>query len=194
MLTLYTDLTLRQLDWCIAQITGVALRPARVAKVEDVAHLAVPFRMFETVTTIVNGKTMHAVSPITVTRFGKHPSGGAAVTIDFMAADGRRGWGTVPMFYDDEEEARLHAQGCTHGFFQSFHPTTNPVDGLAVRELVDGRLELKRWTEPDVSWRCQLEVAGKQATGYGETELVAFGRAFVRAHLGETIDILPGIA
>lgn len=193
MLTPYSDLTLRQLDWCIAKITGVALRPANLATHEDVEHLELPFRMYEVVSTTAAGRTTHAVSPITVTRYGTH-NGAKGITIDFMAADGRRGWGTVPMFYASEEEAKLHAQGCTRGFFQSFHPTTSPVDGLAVRELVEGGLELKRWTEPDVSWRCQLQVAGKQATGFGETELVAFGRAFVRAHLGETIDIPPGIA
>lgn len=185
----YSDLTPRQLDWCIAKILGRALRMPRRASNEDVQGLQVPFQMFETVETIVDGKTTHRVSPITVTRYGRIWSGATGDTISFVGADGRDGTGTVNLFYLDEKEAELEALGGNRGFLKGFHPSTNQADGVPVRDFIDGGLELKRWRQPEVAWSCQIDAEGRSAVAVGTTELLAFARAMVRGHLGDTVDV-----
>jgi hypothetical protein len=194
MPTAYKDLTHRQLDWCIAKLTGRALRSPRRGTDADAEGRAVPFRMYETVATTVDGKTTHTVAPLTVTRFGVAGPGASLPTISFVGSDGRAARGSMSLFFVDREEAELEAQGANRGYFEGFHPTTNPAHGLPIRDLVDGGIELKRWVDPDIAWRAQVEIGEDHAAAFGPTELIAFARAFVRRHMGDMIEVPADVA
>ena len=67
----------------------------------DVAHLQVPFTMYETVYTYSGERLIGGeVKPITVTRYGiNHAVGATAPSITFTSWDGHSALGSLDMFY-----------------------------------------------------------------------------------------------
>lgn len=187
-----STLTLAQLDWCLADIAGRALRKAQRARDADVRRRKLPFKMWEAIVGTPSDPTSHSASPITVTRYGPL-SEGAPPTITFLNAAGLERTGSVDHFFAMRDEAVLEARGLTFGYAEGFHPATSPQDAQWVRSQFEGGepLEVKfyRLPGPTQLWECRMTQRRFERVGVGETDLIAYARACVMFFMGLEVEV-----
>jgi len=122
-----SDISGRALAWAVAFVQGRALREPVYATNDDVKDLPIPFTLYEVTHVLRNDVLVSThVQPVTVERYGVlQDVRASAPTITFCGADGRRGLGTVDMFFMTKDEADLDAQLQLKGGLEGFDPENN---------------------------------------------------------------------
>jgi hypothetical protein len=194
------EATTKQLNWLVAKIEGLAMREPIRGTDAEAATKAVPFQMFETVTTLAGDEVEKVtVEQITVTRFGVLPNC-SLPSITFADCKGRKANGSVSLFFFSKDEAELDCTAQTKGLFgPDYSPSTDWAQGGPIidREGVqwcklNGQVEA--WSGFDyiewrVNWESDARMPEGSGFGAGPTILIAAMRCYVASKLGEEIDI-----
>lgn len=184
---------LAALDWAIAKARGRALRDAVNATHEDVAHLTVPFVLYEVVG-IYNGEgeaVNASVVPITVERYGINAEAGATAPSITYRENGRRANGSVQDFYLTKEEAEIEVKTWIEGGLHDYSPTTNwALMGPIIHEA-----GIAFQYQSKTSLMAYLGSEGTAgACGTGENHLIAAARCYLVSVYGQTIEVPQELA
>lgn len=186
------DAPLPALDWAIAKARGRALRDAVSATDEDVAHLKVPFVLYEVVG-IYDGEgeaTSASVIPITVLRYGINTDVGATAPSITYRANGRCAYGSVQDFYLTKEEAEIEVKTWIEGGLHEFTPTTNW--GIMGPIIDEAGIAFQYQTK--TSLKAYLGSTGTAgACGIGENHLIAAARCYLTSVYGQFIEVPKGL-
>lgn len=187
----YSTLTPRQIDWCFVDALGLPRSKTPPASHGFLHRRKLPFKLWEAIPGSAADLLSYASSPITVTRYGPLAEG-EEPTLTFVDAKGLERTGRAEEFFLSSHEAHEAAIGLTLGYAAGFHPSTCAEQGRFARDIMitgNDKAEFYRLPGPTSMWECRLTYSRMLVSAFGETDLIAFGRAYVRAAMGEEVEV-----